>query len=126
MKIPSLFYPAWRNPIVLGVAVAWTVWVLFFYSLALRERIGLGHWPYFMDPGTIGKPRFPIHDMLVGYSLLALLGIAVVWSTLVVLQSLLMRPFRPWHALAALLIGWIPLLVGFMADPGGVFEWFFD
>ncbi len=111
---------------VLGVAVAWTTWVLFFYSLALRERMRLGHWPYFMDPGTIGKPRFPIHDMLVGYSLLAVLGITVTWSVLVVLQAALTRPFRPWHALAALLIGWIPLFVGFIFDPGDVYGWFLD
>jgi hypothetical protein len=126
MKIPSIFFPAHRNPAVLGVAAAWTACVLLFYGLAWRERLRLGHWPYFMDPQTMGPPRFPIHHALTGYAILTVFWLAVLWSALVIIQASLTRPLRPWHALAALLIAWVPFGIGLLADPGGVVEWFFD
>ena len=126
MRIPSIFFPAHRNPFVLGVAGGWVTWVLLFYSLVVRQRLRLGHWPYFGDPQTMGQPRFPIHDALVGCTLWTVLALAVLWSVLVVIQALLTRSLRLWHALAALLIAWTPLAIGVVAAPGGVLEWFFD
>ena len=126
MKIPSIFFPAHRNRFVLAVAIGWAAWLALFFSYALRERLRIGHWPYFLDPQTMGLSRFPTHDALVGYGLIAVLALAALWSIAVVIQAVAMRPHRPLHAFAALFIAWLPLVLGVLLAPHGVFEWYFD
>lgn len=126
MKIPHTFFPAHRNRFVIAIAISWAAWLALFFSYAFRERQRIGHWPYFLDPQTMGLPRFPTHDALVGYGLLAVFALAVIWSVAVVVQTVVTRPHRPLHALAALLIGWLPLLLGVLLAPRGLFEWYFD
>ena len=126
MKIPSFFTPARRHRFVLGVAGSWAAWLALFFSYAIRERLRIGHWPYFLDPQTMGVSRFPTHDALVGYGLLVVFALAVIWSTAVVIQVIAVRPRRPLHALSALCIGWLPLVLGVLLGPRGVFEWYFD
>jgi len=126
MKTPSFFTPAHRNRFVLGVAVSWAAWLALFFSYATRERLRIGHWPIFLDPQTMGVPRYPTHAALVGYGLLVVSALAVIWSITVVIQVMAVRPRRPLHALAALGIGWLPLLLGVLLAPRGIFEWYFD
>ncbi len=126
MKIPSFFFPAHRNRYVLAVGISWTLWLALFFSYAFRVRLRIGHWPYFLDPQTMGLPRFPFHDAVVGYSLLAVLAVAVIWSVSVVIQAAVTRPHRPLQAMAALLFSWSPLSLGILADPSGLFTWYLD
>jgi hypothetical protein len=126
LKILSFFFPAHCNRFVLGVAVCWAAWLALFFSYAARERLRIGHWPYFLDPQTLGVSPFPTHDALVRYGLLVVFALTVIWSVAVVIQVIAGRPRQPLQALGALCIGWLPLLFGVLFAPRGVFEWYFD
>jgi hypothetical protein len=126
MKLPSIYFPAFRNHFVFAMAGMWVAWLILFFSYAIRERIRIGHWPYFLDPQTLGASRFPLHDAVVGYGLLIVFFLAIAWSLAVVIQSVTVRPRHPMHGLAALALGWLPLFLAILFAPNGLFEWYFD
>ena len=109
------------------LALAPTASLALFYSLVLRARVVLGHWPSYggdPDPTAIGS----IHHLVVFYSTLAAI-LSIPLFLPVAAVAWFRRPKMGWQIGVAFLLC-VGVLVGsaylHRLDPWGITEWFAD
>jgi hypothetical protein len=110
---------------LLLVATAFPIaWLACFYSLVVRTRLAVGHWPYYAhpDPKDTG---FDIHYAVVMVGLLAIPFLGLAASSLGLFSRLRLRDVPRWLVVAPILVA-VVTIVYLNLEPGDFIGWFLD
>lgn len=116
---------AYTKTRLLTAAVAYpVVWLAIFYSLVLRTRIAVGHWPYYAhpDPKDTG---FDIHYFVVGLGLVTIPFFGLVASSLGLFTRLRFRDVPWWLVVAPFLVA-VATIVYLNVEPRDFIGWYMD
>ena len=113
-----------RAFVLLVAPISAALWLIPFYAYCWRAHGHLGRWPVSIRDHMDVAAIFPTHDSLVSVWFLLVFYLPVFWLA-ATLPMACLRVIR-WREFLMGFGCWLPFLVAFIIDPGGLVWWFID